>query len=232
MTTYFRVSAMMAAIAVALLASGCMAGGPPTAAPGAKPQAMPSGTVDLKPGTYAVAFPQFDAPGKPFPKLLITVPDGWRINDGFALSRNSDTQRRLVVTIWDVVDVYANGCRWLGPRIHPGQTADELAAVLAARPLRNATAPVTVSLGGYQGKYVEWSVPADINFSDCDNGLFKSWNDVEGDRYQQGPGQVDLLWILDVEGRRLLVDATYMPEAIDQDRAELATVVNSIAFKR
>ena len=61
--------------------------------------------------------------------------------------------------------------------------------------------------------------------------MFKSWNDAIGDRYQQGPGQVDRLWILDVEGNRLLIDATYMPAATEQDRAELAMVVNSILFR-
>ena len=247
MNGYFRTSTVLVAIAVALLASACTSGAPPTAASGAPPQAMPSGTQDLKAGTYAFAFPQLDAPGKPFPKALITVPDGWSINDGFALLGHAGSPAQLAVTIWDVVDVYANGCRWASPMIHPGATVDELAAVLAARPLRNATAPVAVSLGGYQGKYLQWSVPSDIrfdaasqSFSDCDigsengvpAGYFKSWTDHIGDRYQQGPGQVDRLWILAIEGHRLLVDATYMPAATDQDRTELAEVVNTIVFKR
>jgi hypothetical protein len=238
MNGYSRASTVLVAIAVALLASACTGGAPPTAASGAPPQAMPSGTQDLKAGTYAFAFPQLDAPGKPFPKALITVPDGWSIDGGFALSGHAGSPAQLVVTIWDVVNVYANGCHWAGPMIHAGATADELAAMLAARPLRNATAPVAVSLGGYQGKYLQWSVPSDIrfdaasqSFSDCDGGRFKSWNDAVGDRYQQGPGQVDRLWILAIEGHRLLVDATYMPAATEQDRTELAEVVNSIAFK-
>jgi hypothetical protein len=201
------------------------------------PQAMPLGTQNLKAGTYAFSYPQLDAPGKPFPKAVITLPDGWSINGGFALWGPN----QLVVTIWDVVDVYTNGCRWSGPVIHPGPTADELAAVLASRPLRSATAPVAVSLGGYHGKYLQWSIPADINFSDCDkdsNGTayFKSWydsgGDPGGDRYQQAPGQVDMLWILDIQGHRLLVDAWYLPGATAQARAELLTVVNSIVFKR
>jgi hypothetical protein len=226
-----RVATFIVAIAVALLASACAAGAPPTAAPLATRQAMPSGTHDLKAGTYAFSFPQLDAPGKPFPKALITVPDGWRINGGFALTGHNDKPLELAVTIWDVVDVYANGCQWLGPMIHPGPTAGELATVLASRPLRNATTPVAVSLGGYSGKFLEWSVPPGISFSDCEGGMFKSWNDAIGDRYQQGPGQVDRLWILDVEGNRLLIDATYMPAATEQDRAELAMVVNSILFR-
>jgi hypothetical protein len=240
MSGYSRVSTFVVAIVVALLASGCTASAPPTAALDATPQAIPSGTQDLKAGTYAFG-PLFDASEKPFPNVLITVPDGWSSYEGFAVLSLSGTPRELAVSVWNVVDVYTNGCHWLGPMIHPGATVDELAAVLAARPLRNATAPVPVSLGGYQGKYLEWSVPADIQFheesadhgfSDCDGSLFKSWNDAQGDRYQQGPGQVDRLWILDIEGHRLLIDATYMPGSTAQDRADLAQVVNSIAFKR
>jgi hypothetical protein len=65
-------------------------------------------------------------------------------------------------------------------------------------------------------------------------GYFESWTgDGTGgtDRYQQGPGQVDRLWILDVEGRRLVIDANYRPGSTDHDRANLQRVVNSIVFR-
>jgi hypothetical protein len=263
MTSYSRVSTMLVAIVVAVLASACKAGptsrsspgastgpsAPPTAALGAKPQAMPLGEVaiGLKAGTYAFWFPLLDAPGKRFPKVAITVGDGWWSYKGFAVQSLVGTPRQLGVSFWNVGDVYANGCHWLGPMIHPGPTVEELAAVLAARPVRNATAPVGVSLGGYHGKYLEWSVPVDIHFSDCDkdpggtDSFFESWTGTmlwnapfnpsgTTDRYQLGPGQVDRLWILDVMGRRLVIDATYLPSSTDQDRAEMAKVVDSITF--
>lgn len=138
--------ALLAAIAV-LPSSACGPSAPPTAAMHATP--MPSGVVDLKAGTNALQYPLLDLPGKPFPRVVITVPDGWRTYRGLAVQTRIDTPRQLGVAFWDVVDVYANGCRWLGPMIHPGPTVDELAAVLAARPLRHATAPVAVSVGGY-----------------------------------------------------------------------------------
>jgi hypothetical protein len=243
MTRNSRLSTTMVAIAVALLASACASSAPPTAAR-ATPQAMPSGTNDLKAGTYAYHFQQLNASGKPFPKVLITVPDGWSNADIFFVHSLVGTQRQIAVSFWNVVDVYANGCRWLGPMIHPGPTVDGLAAVLAARPLRNATAPVAVSLGGYSGKFLQWSVPTDIRFSDCDQGpgdtfgWFESWTGASltssgtTDRYQQEPGQVDRLWIIDVEGRRLVIDAAYWPGATGQDRANLQRVVDSIAFER
>jgi hypothetical protein len=66
------------------------------------------------------------------------------------------------------------------------------------------------------------------------NGVFESWTGYGTggtDRYQQGAGQVDRLWNLDVDSLRLVIDATYMPGSTDQDRAELARAVDSIAFK-
>jgi hypothetical protein len=102
---------------------------------------------------------------------------------------------------------------------------------------------VAVSLGGYDGKFLQWSVPADVNFSDCDEDpidgvrYFESWtgdgltSSDKTDRYQQEPGQVDRLWILDVQGRRLVIDAAYWPSSTGMDRANLQRVVNSIVFQ-
>ena len=42
--------------------------------------------------------------------------------------------------------------------------------------------------------------------------------------------QVDRLWILDVNGERLVVDAYYLLETSEEDRAELEEVVQSIRF--
>lgn len=50
------------------------------------------------------------------------------------------------------------------------------------------------------------------------------------DRYQQEPGRVYRLWILDVGGQRHVVDAWYLPTATAQGRAELENVVDSIRF--
>ena len=51
-----------------------------------------------------------------------------------------------------------------------------------------------------------------------------------GDRCQQVAGQVDRLWVLDVEGQTLLVDATYTPATSEADREELDQVVASLRF--
>jgi probable HAF family extracellular repeat protein len=163
------------------------------------------------------------------PRVAITMPRGWFNYDGWGMNDGGT----LIVAFWDVDKVYATGCRWQGkPKIAPGPTVDDLASALAARPLRHATTPADVTLAGFHGKYLSWSVPSTVNFSSCGQSYFESWT-AKGwasDRYQQGPGQVDRLWILDVKGQRLLIDAAYMPWATRQQRAELDHVVHSIRF--
>ena len=227
--------------------SAAVPSAPPTASTSPTPHPMPTfdGDVSLAAGTYAFDFTRLDLPGKPFPKVLVTVPDGWSGFRGFGVDTLNTGSRFHFVSFWTVVDVYTNPCHWLGPKLHPGPTVDDVASVLAAQPLRNATAPVSVSLGGYTGKYLEMSIPKGIAFSSCDKdpidgqSYFESWTGNvlwnapydTTDRHEQGPGQVDRLWILDVEGRRLVIDASYMPGATAQDRAGVQQVVDSIRFE-
>lgn len=100
----------------------------------------------------------------------------------------------------------------------------------AMRPSRS-----DITVDGYQGVQVEWSVPADFDFSTCGDGYFDSWTSAAGSwnsgRYQQAPGQVDRLWILDIEGERLVVDAMYMPSTDARDCEELWQVMESIRFE-
>ena len=125
----------------------------------------------------------------------------------------------------------------------PGPTVDDLVRALVAQPTRNATTPTDVTLAGHAGTYLEWSVPEDMvvtgdaDFDGCDfwpdsdHRDFVSWLSTgDGERYQQVAGQVDRLWVLDVDRQRLVIDATYSPDATDKDRAEQGQVVDSLLF--
>jgi hypothetical protein len=201
-------------------------------APGPAPQVIGGGVdVPLQAGTVRFEFPLMAAVAKPIPDVLVDVPDGWTSFKGFALHGPRET----AISFWNVEDVYSHPCYSKDVMIHPGPTVDDLANVLATRPMRDATAPVPVTLGGYDGKYLQWSVPTDIVLEDCDEGYFDSWtgNGTGGTgRYQQGPGQVDRLWILDVAGQRFVIDAFYMPDANEQDKTTLQQVVDSIRFEQ
>ena len=193
----------------------------------ASPQTLGEGGEALSAGTYL-----FDLAPQ-FPKVEITVPTGWFNSDGWAVSKSAEMPPTIAVTFWDVDHVYPTPCNWKGKEmVDPGADVDGLASALANQPLRNATTPTDVTLGGLSGKYLELSVPKNIDFDDCDEGHFESWT-AHGwatDRYQQAPGQVDRIWILAAKGQRLVVDAFYLVEATAEDKAELENVVTSIQF--
>ena len=166
---------------------------------------------------------------KHLPRIAITLPSGWYNYDGWGVNDGGT----LIVSFWDVAMVYPTGCRWRSkPMIDPGQSVDGLARALATRPLRHASEPKSVALAGFRGKYLQWSVPKKIDFAGCGQGYFESWTarGWASDRYQQGPGQVDRLWILDVKGQRLVIDAAFMPWATQRQRTELNRIVHSIRF--
>ena len=67
-----------------------------------------------------------------------------------------------------------------------------------------------------------------------DNGYrdFVSFLGVGGsERYQQLASQIDRLWVLDVNGHRLVVDATYSPDSTDAQKTELGQVAESLMFE-
>ena len=166
----------------------------------------------------------------------------WTLFKGFALSNGSGAGW-VGVGFWDVGEVARNPCHSIGHLFDPGPTVDDLVAALEAQSLRHATKPTDVTLAGYQGKYLEWSVPkhwvvtGDSEFAGCDiqgNGHrdFVSWLGAggEGERWQQMAGQVDRLWVLNVNGQRLVVDANYSPGTTQAQRDEQDQIVHSLQF--
>ncbi len=118
------------------------------------------------------------------PRIEITLPEGWFNFDGWAVHKGPKPNS-VFVTFWDVDEVYPTPCKWKRkPMIDPGPGVDGLASALARQPLRNATPPTDVVLGGVRGKYLQWSVPSEIAFDgdgldlalfpDCDENTFQS----------------------------------------------------------
>ncbi len=179
-----------------------------------------------------------------YPSYEVVVPDSWTSDGHFVVKYTFEHPPVLGFGVWDVGRVFRDPCQWVGQDYDPGPSVDDLVAALVAQPMRNATEPAGVTLAGYSGKYLEWSVPADMksstwtDFDACDidpsdviHRNFNSWlGNGMGNRYQQVAGQVDRLWVLDVDGQRLVIDATYSEDTTAADRDELGSVVASIRF--
>jgi hypothetical protein len=209
------------------------------------PAPLGAGHQKLEAGAHVLDLTARDKRGAAaakLPRIQITVPEGWFNFDGWAVHKGRKPNT-VFVTFWDVDEVYPTPCKWkYKPMVDPGPGVDGLASALAMQPLRNATHPTDIVLAGVRGKYLQWSVPTDITFDEahpddalfpnCDEDTFQSWTarGWAGDRYQQKPGQVDRIWIVDIDGERLVVDASYVRETTPSDRAELEQVVDSIRF--
>ena len=210
----------------------------PTPAPSTTPEPT-SGSVNTAPVAGTLA-PTVIGAGS-YPGVTVVALPGWHVSDGSFVDPLSGPV--LGVSVWDVGQVPRNPCHWQGQLYDPGKTVDDLVKALVAAPLRHASKPTSVTLGGYPGQYFEWSVPGnmvligDSNFKGCDadpssgNRDFVSWfGNGKGERYQQVAGQVDRVWVLDVNGQRLVVDATHTPAATQADLAAQEQIVESLRF--
>lgn len=246
---YGLVAAVVVAAVVlgaALLGRGPNIGGEPespteSSQPTSSPEpsavsALPDGV--LLPGTYSIRPQDISSP-----RVLVTVPAGW-YGGGFGISKSNSIAPPdgAGVTLWGgPFNVYEDPCHWSTslPSSPTGPTVGDLAAALAAQPTREATTPTDVAVGGFSGKAFELTVPADLTFdtvdgfAECDEGEFRSWISPDGNsfRVHQGPGQHDRLWIVDVEGTRVVVDATFYDGTPAADMSEVQAILDSIRFE-
>jgi hypothetical protein len=219
--------------------------GDPTAESTTRPPTVGAGGGSLDAGTYRFDLTALDGASDPYPAFLVTVPEGWESMDGWVLGRPAAGGDGYTVSVsfWDVDEIYGHPCQWEGSLTQPGGGVDDLAAALVDVPMRSPSDPIEIEIDGRSGSYLEWSVPVDIafdedgNFPDCDGDVegnfdFRSWTGQgwATTRYHQGPGQVDRLWILDVDGERLVIDGSSMPDASDAEIEALVDVVSSVQF--
>jgi hypothetical protein len=215
--------------------------GPSLAPPSVEPE--PSGAF-LPEGPFVVAdnYKPADAPS-----ITITIPSsGWASAPEFgALTKGEDADPpESVILAWPHspgtgFNVYGDPCKWASTEPEaPATTAEDFAAALAAQPGRDASDPVDVIIAGYQGKRVTLHVPDDAPtrdeaFKDCDQGNYASFG-IEGvdepSRYHQGPGQVDEIWILDVDGAIVTIDVAYRPDTSTERIEEMRAMVESATF--
>ena len=247
---YSRSVVQGAAIIAMLIGSACAATVPQTRSSSPTTTIVPSPSLTLAAGVTALPGGTHRLSVLGASNILtftVVVPAGWFDLKGYFVDKHPETGKPrpvLALSVWAVGQVFHDPCRWQGSGFDPGPSVENLVAALVAQRTRNATAPTNVTLAGYAGEYLEWSVPAALkssawtSFDACDldsDGVhrdFVSWigDSGIGDRYEELPGQVDQLWVLNVKGQRLVIDATYSPGTSQSDRAALQQVVASLRF--
>ncbi len=142
------------------------------------------------------------------------------------------------------INVYGDPCQWLttSPET-PAMTPDDIAAAFAAQAETNPTASTDVTVNGFAGKAITLHVPMSYDlpnatreekFADCDEDAFAFYgvgSEAGHARNAQGAGQIDELWILDVNGAIVILDATYSPATPPALVEELRTMAESATFE-
>ena len=111
-----------------------------------------------------------------------------------------------------------------------GPTVEDLVQAILAHPGWSArTAPSDVMIDGHPGQLVHLTIPGDAPLTPEEGDAFYLFVDPQGGQYWGGaPGQTFDLYIVDVEGERLVIDAYHYPDTSEEDLAAQRTVVESV----
>ena len=248
-------------VALGFIVAGCAAAAPTGSAapePSATPMPSSAPAASSAPSIQDVMALEFFSPLEPGAyfidpdgdrstpmRVVYDIPaEGWAQWIGAA--KFSDVGH-TGVSITAVSNLVTDGCHdhdWADPPVGP--SVDELAAALAdLAPFEMTSAARDVTMAGFPGKYLEWSVPDlpvqrlgdDWSFTGCTGGMLKSWvafidAGEPGDAFYgyTNPGYREEFWILDVAGTRLMIAAGQSPGSPAQDVAERDAILDSIVI--
>ena len=175
--------------------------------------------VPLEPGRWAIT-----APGPVGPPLAaVEVPAGFFGADEFI---HGGPEPRGIVAYWPTGSVHVNPCARTGSVTSSGSVRD-ITRALVAQELTSATKPVPVTLDGYDGEYLELTLPKDLDYRTCKQESLALW---EGPAPFSGfPGMLRL-WIVDVDGDPVALSALTEPPADDETVQTLMAIAESVEF--
>ncbi len=210
------------------------------------------GTRLLPSGGLGVGGPADDPTPTPMPTpssiALFTAPDGelvaglYRIDDPFPVEITFDVPRGWAKCVWGPVDPGVCGPQTQGftvqiienvvadpcdpdraPLVPPvGPSVDDLAEAISSLPGFEATNAVDITVDGFRGKELELTAPPDA----CGLATWSTADRTNG----VGPGEVNLLRILDVDGARVMLAAAHLPGLSEEEIAELRGVMDSVSL--
>jgi hypothetical protein len=203
------------------------------------PQALPIENIPLEPGTYVaqpfaeLVNPEADEEARAI-NVTLTVPDGWRSFGGGSVlpveANSSEGPDGMSLGFGQVHGLYSDPCEAIGAAdVAVGPTVEDLASALAEQTAYEVTSPTDVTLGGYSGKRMDLLLPSEGEYEACiTHRRFHPW---EGSIYAQGLGNRWHLWILDVDGVRVIVHSQDFEATPAQDQVELQAIVDSIRIE-
>jgi hypothetical protein len=177
-------------------------------------------------------------------RVTVTVPDGWSGFEGKSLVPSAESysppggasllfgRGGWLYTVSQVCGGSGPDAP-TGPDIPTGTTVDEFVTALVDHPDLDVTSPVDVTLGGYSGQYLELRAPANTTTDELgpDPSGCNYYFVWEPGIYAQGPNALWRIWVLDVNGVRVVIRSDSFPGTTSQVQAQLQAIVNSIQIE-
>jgi hypothetical protein len=207
---------------------------------------------DFVPGTYFVD----EVDGTPTARIFVTIGAGWsNFIEGHAIGKLPGAVEGDVgfITFSRPDRVFSDACHW-SDGFYPGPvtTLDGLVAALSEQGgWVDVTAPSDISVNGYNGKAFQRTTPVmyscdtDEAFrprfptrqhrEDGSEPAFRSWENENASNFggwYYESGQMETVWVLDIDGTLVVINANLFPGSSAADRAEFAAVLDSIRIDR
>jgi len=194
----------------------------------ASPERLPIENRALAPGAYAIDYAS--VPGSPGsgPRVQFDVPaSGWWSVDGHVVEwvYQDGISYGPAFSVWNITNVATEPCTNHSPRApEVGPSVDDLVAAFDSLPgMQSEVSDAQVD--GYSGKVVELSFDRDP--VTCPEGMLM-WLDGQKGRKAQGNGEVDRVYILDVEGQRITFFTRVLPDSAPEHVGQLERILESI----
>lgn len=165
------------------------------------------------------------------PVSLRVTAAGWEAHDNISINKNiRGPQGAEAIVFWasfpdgDSADPCPN---LLSPSIGP--TLGDLAAAVARAPgIEAVKGPSTVTVGGRAAKHVVLTVRQNVG---CHPGFFYAWRETVGGAYWgETKAETINVWIVEVDGTRLFIEAQTSKDATPELQQEIEEIVESIRF--
>ena len=194
--------------------------------PGDRPSDLVGFRGPLEPGRYSMAAWGPEGQDR-LPRAILEVPEGYFSNGGWAVDAGGPGELEQLgeVMVWPVTHVFTDPCDTRPTRVGP--TVRDLARALADQTGTTTTRPRAVTLDGHRGLYLELTTGE--THAGCTS--LDLWHSAPDNDYGQDTGGiVHHLWILDVDGTRLVVAVSNYPDQTPAQHQELIDIAETIHF--
>jgi hypothetical protein len=162
-------------------------------------------------------------------KVTVAVPDGWSTDTNWVVIGPNGNQapNGMAIRFHTVKNLLVHPLSPSDGAISPpvGPSVDDLVKAMVNHRDWTTTGPSPITIDGYVGQVVHVTLPAGTSEA---TPFYLSGDELGGDVYGWVAGQVFDIYVIDVGGKRLVIDAFHYPGTSAEDLAAQRAVLDSV----